>query len=430
MAVMSVHRVLFFLLIFFLPTQLGLHMWPTWTYILGRQIDYLSPTLYATDVIIVLLLSSWVLPAIFYRKPILHREVYINPWIVFLGITSIVFVAINIYVARNPYVAVYAWVKLLEYIGVGWYIYQQRITLATIVNPLALATLLVSGIGILQYVLQHSLGGIFWYLGERTFVQDTPAIAKTTLCGLLESSCQLRLRAYATFPHPNVFGGFLAVTLPIIGSHLFNASSGDTWKRYIYKASLLFGFIALVLSFSRSAWIVFLFGAIGVVFRIKNLSTFRVPVVIVSSAMVIAAFFMVPIQDESIMLRKLLNDAAVAIWQHAPSFGVGLGNFLLALPATLVSHQVYILQPVHNIYLLTLSQVGVFGVALMVAYGVFFLRAWHKRVHKMHDVYISFLSLLLLGFVDHYLFTLQQGQLIFCVITAISLVSYSSLPNS
>jgi len=53
-------QVLFSLLLVFLPTQLGLHFWPGWALVLGRRLDYLSPTLYVTDILIVFLLIRWV----------------------------------------------------------------------------------------------------------------------------------------------------------------------------------------------------------------------------------------------------------------------------------------------------------------------------------------------------------------------------------
>src|SRR5581483_7422034 len=51
----SLEKLLFFLSILFLPSQLGKHFWPTFSYVEGIRIDYLSPTLYLTDVLIGLL---------------------------------------------------------------------------------------------------------------------------------------------------------------------------------------------------------------------------------------------------------------------------------------------------------------------------------------------------------------------------------------
>ena len=73
-----------------------------------------------------------------------------------------------------------------------------------------------------------TLGGYFWYLGERSFYASTPGIAAVSFQG------RLLLRPYATFPHPNVFGGFLAIVLPLMIFYLFKNHIGiiiiDFWK--------------------------------------------------------------------------------------------------------------------------------------------------------------------------------------------------------
>src|SRR5438045_3032019 len=45
-------NVFFLLFLFFLPTQFGKHFWPTYTIVSGLRIDYLSPTIYASDIIL------------------------------------------------------------------------------------------------------------------------------------------------------------------------------------------------------------------------------------------------------------------------------------------------------------------------------------------------------------------------------------------
>lgn len=46
---------IFLLLIFLLPTQLGKHFWPEWSLVNGIRVDYLSPTIYVTDILIIAL---------------------------------------------------------------------------------------------------------------------------------------------------------------------------------------------------------------------------------------------------------------------------------------------------------------------------------------------------------------------------------------
>jgi hypothetical protein len=48
-------QTIFLTLLLLLPTQLGLHFWPQWASVFGMRVDYLSPTIYLTDIIIFLL---------------------------------------------------------------------------------------------------------------------------------------------------------------------------------------------------------------------------------------------------------------------------------------------------------------------------------------------------------------------------------------
>ena len=56
---MRLHQKLFWLLILLLPVQLGRHFWPDFSFVLGLKIDYLSPTFYLTDLLVLMILSLW-----------------------------------------------------------------------------------------------------------------------------------------------------------------------------------------------------------------------------------------------------------------------------------------------------------------------------------------------------------------------------------
>jgi len=51
----------FYLLILFLPTQLGRHFFFDFSFVSGIRIDYLAPTIYLTDILVLLLFIAWVL---------------------------------------------------------------------------------------------------------------------------------------------------------------------------------------------------------------------------------------------------------------------------------------------------------------------------------------------------------------------------------
>ncbi|MEK7543693.1 MAG: O-antigen ligase family protein [Patescibacteria group bacterium] len=459
---MKWHQRFFWLLLLFLPTQLGYHFWPQWAGVLGRRVDYLAPTIYLTDILIFLIIVAWVVPRVVQMVRGNPKSKFLNPkqiqkfkiqilqtkylWMM----AGVVFAIVNIFVATNKPIAIYKWIKVSEFVMLGWYIVRTRPTLSAIITPLSVGILYSSILAIIQFILQHSVGGPLWWLGERTFGVDTPGIARYDFnFQLLTLNFQLfGLRPHATFPHPNVLGGFLAVVLPLLIYNLqiyksTNLQMNDSLKKMLQWGlglTISIGVVALILTFSRSAVVV---GAIAIALtiarirndarpergrrelRIMNSKRFVVTAVIGLLIILLASYFMIHNStEESVVVRGQLNAAAIKLWQTAPLFGVGLGNFLVRLPETLPTRTIYFLQPVHNIYLLILSETGVVGFlpVLLLLVKIFLWTINNKQKARESFVYCLLLTaLLVLGLVDHYLLTLQQGQLLLTVFTGLSL---------
>jgi hypothetical protein len=409
------YQLLFSLLLVFLPVQLGYHVWPEWALVLGRRLDYLSPTLYFTDILIFFLFVSWCVEKKIHS--ISFKKISRSAGMV--GICFLLFIFVNIFFAANRMVAVFAWIKILELAALGVYIVHEKPKFSQIIFPLSIGVLYSSGIAVIQFFLQHSVGGIFWFLGERTFSAATPGIAQVPLCFPNRLNCPLLLRAYATFPHPNVLGGFLAVTIPLILFRIINFPMNrvSSRKKIFYITTIVLGTVALLLTFSRSAWVVAALSGVYIIFKKKRQLFF--PVLIVAALIIFFVGTTFGFQDESVVVREQLNAAALSMVRASPVIGNGMGNFLVQLPDHLVSRQIYFLQPVHNIYLLLLSETGVLG-------GAVFLwvlwKAVRNMLQKFSIVHFSLLMLLSIGLVDHYLLTLQQGQLMFTIFLSLSLI--------
>lgn len=369
-----------------LPTQLGLHLWPQWSMVLGRRVDYLSPTLYLTDVIIFLLCIS--------KTSLFTFHFSIKKRSFQLSILLFLFIVLNIVLSSSPWVALYKWIKVIEFAALGFYVYKTKPQFSSVVFYLSIGALFSAVIAIAQFIMQRSVG--LWILGERTFSNISPGIAQYNFCWS-PTSCRLVLRSYGTFSHPNVLGGFLAAVLPLA---IREFSKG---KKLFYTVVLTLGIVALVLTFSRSAWIAALLG-IGIVYR-KQLFFFVLPLLLF-----IGLTF--GFHDESVVVRQQLNASAITMFLRSPITGIGLGNFLTELPKTLTSRQIYFLQPVHNIYLLLLSETGIIGFAILI---------WVLTKIKSITRY-SLYIILFLGLVDHYSLTIQQGQLLFTILLAASTI--------
>ncbi|MEK9143705.1 MAG: O-antigen ligase family protein [Patescibacteria group bacterium] len=259
-------------------------------------------------------------------------------------------------------------------------------------------------------------------MGERTFNAGTPGIARIDWYG------RELLRPYATFPHPNVLGGFLATVLLLIVLRYLSILGNLKKKiKLFYGTVILVGITALLLTFSRSAIVV---GTIAIAIAIARNVEHKLRVLgIVLFVFILTSYVLrLTSTEESVVVRQQLNDAAIKLWQSSPLFGVGLGNFLVRLPEALPTRTIYFLQPVHNIYLLLLSEMGIVGIGLIVLWIAwrlnyeFRIRNYGKNSTKeIFIIHTSLFIILLLGLVDHYPLTLQQGQLMFTVLAGMSL---------
>lgn len=409
-----------YLLLFFLPTQLGKHFWPPYAYIYGQRIDYLSPTIYFTDVLIGCLFLLWLLRNLLhvYSQKFKFYPLRFTGVLQFMFVTSILlFIIVGIFQSKYPVLGLYYLLKIAECIFFGFYIatfFTKHINKSLFF--LSVGILFESILAIFQYVQQHSLNGIWYFFGERMFSGQTPGIANASING------SLILRPYGTFSHPNVLAGYITIVMTIL---VFNGHR----KSVVYWASLILGTIALVLTLSRVAIVVWLLVLVfrWNLFKGKVLyAFFLVPLVLL--------FFFSPLSyrfsqsslgDESVTLREELASSAIAMIREHPILGVGLHNFLVVLPQFSKAHGViFSFQPVHNIFLLIAAEIGIPCFLLFLS-GLIWI------IKKLIFQYGKHLSLFLLGEVivlgmfDHYFLTLQQGQLLLAFVIGLSVRSLS-----
>lgn len=406
---MSVKNLLF-LLIALLPAQIGRHFWPPWTQVLGLRIDYLSPTLYLTDLILLLLFLTS-LPSII---SFLKRQNFL-----FFGAGGLVLLLLGIGIvnSRNPDVGIYQLIKWLGFVFFGFILAQKVVShalLRQITLILSGGVILESLLALAQFLNQGSIGGIFWWLGERTFSGQTPGIAQAVIDG------QLVLRPYGTFSHPNVLAGYLVVVLALILGFSYQAR----WQQSIRWLAIILGVLALFFTFSRSAWTA---GLLVILFYFVTRKqwlplTLVILLSIAGASSIQSRFATLFLSDqESLEQRQELNLAALEMIQTHPAFGVGLENFLVELPRY---HQerraVRFIQPAHNFYLMIAAELGI--PALLAFLGFLFLTYCRLIKQFSSPLLIALSVILILSIFDHYFYTLQQGQLLLAMILGLSWV--------
>lgn len=422
---MALHQTAFVVLLASIPVQLGLHYWPEWTYVLGRRIDFLSPTVHLTDILLVFLVIFYGIDQFKSRNAFI-----VSRQMVLYVVLFVIFASVNIYFAVVPQRSAYMWAKAVELTIVFWYIRRTKPKQNLIMLPLLIGVLYESVIAIGQFILQHSIGGALWFFGERSFAVSTPGIARVSFClPSIASGCHEWLRAYGTFPHPNVLGGFLALTLVYL-LYTREASNEKQIRAWLFFSIYVGGVVALYVTFSRSAWSVYGIGtAIVLLYRygvkLQRCSK-RTMRYLISVGAVAFVFFCMAIalrpgmHDETVVQRMHLHASAVSMWRSSPVFGVGLGNFLNALPDHTTIRTIQFLQPVHSIYMLALAEAGIIGGIVFAVCIVFVFTKCMSTKNFMTP--LPFFLLLLLGMIDHYPFTLHQGQLLFVLFLAISYV--------
>lgn len=395
-------RLIFFLLLITFPIQLGKHFWPNFAFVQGIRVDYLAPTIFVSDIFMLLLFVVSIAS--------LRRRLFIfiksPPTIFFMAM--LLFGMLN---AESISEAMYGSLKLFEFTYLALYVASvvERKDYSFILFSLILGSLIQVVILILQFTSQHSLGGMFYFLGERTFDPSTPGIA------LFRFGQSLILRPYGTFPHPNVLACFLFVSYVFA---LFSKDFQTPFRSLARKIILACLFIGILLTFSRVILLLLLIGT-----AIYFGKTKKALVAVVVFGCIVLLLLSQRFENEilrDILFRVDLLRVGWEVFAKSPIVGVGLNNFYYHEVDFQKTITPVLLQPIHNIYLLALCYTGVLGIVPVA----FFLRRTFLRL-KNGMILLLLVSFLAIGMVDHYLITLQQGQLMFAFIIGLAHSKFS-----
>ncbi len=406
-------------------------------------VEWQTISLYISDILLILCLIFWLINLVFLKKQEtqkIDKLYYILPILIFFFSLVSVLVNYNAYIDHN--VAIYKITKLAELILLFIFIIKNINTKKVI--TISLSTLIASGvvssiIAILQYLKQQTLG--LTMLGEPLVLPILPNVAKIVL-----DNGNVIMRAYGTFPHPNVLAGFLLANLVFATALIIYivANYGLNKPKYRLLTILVsFGVIlqifAFVFTFSRTAWIALVIALILFCILLRRQITealkkthesrfyhiiaivlLAIIFVIISQWPQITSRAVIADQngDKAVSNRAFYNQVSLEIIKKHPIFGIGYGNFASQMQKyTSQKIEWWQYQPTHNIYLLIWAETGIFTLLSFLA--LIIVISYQLTVNKSLFNLASFsilVAFLFIALFDHYLFTIQQGQLLFWLI--------------
>jgi len=387
--------------------------------------EYLTYSLYGTDILLVILLAMFFVREIASPASWQARNDKIGWFFIFgLVFTS----AVSVFFALDKALALYKFGWLVLGAGLFWLVSQAAYSRVKLVGSLLVGLGFQAGLGIWQFLAQATFANKWLGLAlHRASDLGTSVVETVGADGVGERW----LRAYGGLDHPNMLGGILAVGALLLMSEYKKIPK--SFKIIFWFLSVIFS-AGLFFSFSRAAWLALAVGlAAGLLAAIikKDLRAQRnlLETILVSGLIFFILFFQFPnlvmtrlysgerleIKSKSERLESIKNSWPII--KNNWASGVGVGNYTLALPLQRPGEQPYFYQPVHNVFVLAFSEIGIFGLLFFILIIIFpFVRLLRRREYaaSRNDSKLAILvALIVVMSLDHWLWSLHFGMLFF-----------------
>lgn len=414
---LKLSKSLFFILVLLLPVNLGLHFVLTSSYVSGLLVDYLIPTLYIQDILVLFIILFWIFGK--ETKQLLHVTKKVENRHIALLLIYGIFVFLSVLVSSNQVVSLVSWVRLVLYIFLVIFMVDNfdRSEVKVMVKILGINVAFLGILSFFQFINQSSVFNNYLILGEQPYYFSNKDVVKENVLGFS------KVPAYGLFRHPNILGGYLSLALILVLDHVYKQKSKI--RKNIFTAIFLAGFVGLFLSLSLTSWVSFLIG-LFLYYRAKKTKVRSVWAKVFFFIVFLSLFL--PLlngisfisKNPSFYRRSDLLTSTYTIINKNPIFGVGYNNLTSQLEKYgFYTKDVRFNQPVHNIFVLTFVETGVFAFGLFLTLLLFAVR---KTLKNNSVIFILLLQILFLGSLDHYLVTIHQTQLLFWIVVGLSFI--------
>lgn len=285
-------------------------------------------------------------------------------------------------------------------------------------------------VGMTQYFLQEPIG--LKLLGEQSFngkhathsVISVSHGARWFLDQIFHISRDTThiFRAYGTFPHPNIFGGFLV--LSILASYSLYLQTET--KKVFYAFAIGLQVFTLCLTYSRAAFIAWIIAS-GFWFvrqwfakeNRKKIFPLGVALSVISILCALLLFQQIMERNAASITqaadgaRLTYQSIALKMMQSHPILGIGFNNFFVHVGDYTYPGMV------HNIYLLVGAEMGLIGLVCFLLFILSVLKTSFKASQSPEAaaLFAVFLGFLFIGGCDFYPIVSQHGRLMFFLVT-------------
>jgi hypothetical protein len=376
----AVRKTLFYFLIFILPLNLGKTFLVNFGYIDGVLVDYFMPRVFLQDIVVLLVLLVWLYEISFQKSELLKYPAFFNFLLLFIA--GLFF---NVLFSTNFYISVVYFMRFVLYLLFLFHLTQESYSLSRILSIFKFHIVFLFVLSFFQWNLQSSVFDNYLILGEQPYSYSTIGVSKQSLFGYT------RIPSYGLFRHPNVLAGFVLVLYFFI---LYFEKNLKKSLLYLYLASLTIFF-----TLSLSAFLAFVLGLI--LFYIKK-DIYKFLLFLGLALFALLNIQLLPVFDDSFVIRRFLNIAAIENIFTNFFLGTGLNTSILNIDYFSLGLPYKFFQPVHNIYLLVFSELGVFLFGMVL----FFIYITLKKTTE--EFFNILLLIMFLGIFDHYFFTIHQ----------------------
>ncbi len=401
---------LFYLFIFLLPWQ------TRWIWHYGQlgngPSEYLTFSLYGTEILFFIILIL----ALIYRCKVKDEEIkFLNYKILDFYILFFLFfllAGLSFIWASSWQTSVYYFVKFIEGLALLILVINFKFSFKRLGWAVVLSGVIQSLLASFQFFSQQVLANKWLGLAEQ--------LPQTLGSSVIEFDGLRLLRAYGSFTNPNILGGFLAICLIILIVLIILAELKK--EKILLWFSLPIVLVGLFFTFSKNAFLALIIGLLFLsifIFLSQDKKTKIIfgKILFVSLAVwaILFAIYQQPVltrlQGETRLEQKSFTERATYLAQAKELIavnwlqGVGLGNYTLALyNRSLEKLASYEYQPVHNVYLLVLAELGILGFLLFILIIVKAISyIWTFPINKNLDLLGVFSLFKFTGIYDFYL---------------------------